>query len=346
MSRHDVVHVAPGLSAASTIRQALNLTAPSTLVALDDCLSVGLLQAFESIAQWRTLRDGYWTGLSMEPERSPGTNERSPFDLVDRVGVLSNCDSIVLWIGTGLAEQLLLVWFLELLRIVAVDPSRLQVIQYARLGSQRAEVIGIGELNADLLRAHPPAQRLDPAAIAELHAAWSAITSPDPAALLSFLASNPGCLPFLTRDLRFLLDRYPDHRSGLSLWDRLLLERVAEKGPRAVRVIGYTMGHDFYRADWVGDLYLFARLRRMGASDLAHPLLSLNSSTASMRETTVELTDAGRAVLNGEANAVRLNGIDDWVAGVHLDSRADRVWFNRDGILVPKMHSVEKTGPQ
>ena len=46
------------------------------------------------------------------------------------------------------------------------------------------------------------------------------------------------------------------------------------------------------------------------------------------------ITDAGRAVLNGEANAVALNGIDDWVAGVHLDSKAGRVWFHRDGELV------------
>src|SRR5580765_2811248 len=117
MSRHDVVHVAPGLSAASTIRQALNLNAPSAVVALDDCLSVGPLQAFESIAQWRTLRYGYWTGLSVESEPSPGTYERSAFDLIDHVGVLSDCDSIVLWIGTGLAEQLLLVWILQLLRV-------------------------------------------------------------------------------------------------------------------------------------------------------------------------------------------------------------------------------------
>src|SRR5262249_53555218 len=251
------------------------------------------------------------------------------------VDALNNCDAIVLWTGTGLAEQLFLAWILQFLRMEAVDPSRLQVIQYTRLGSQRAEVVGIGELNADQLRAHPPAQPLDPAATTELHAAWLAITSPDPTALLTFLGNSPNCLPFLARDLRFLLDHYPDHRSGLSLWDRLLLERIAEKGPRAVRVIGYTMGHDFYRADHVGDVYLFARLRRMGAPDLAHPLLTLNSSTAPMRETMVELTATGRAVLNGEINAVHLNGINDWIGGVHLDSCAGGVWFNRDGTLVP-----------
>jgi len=42
-------------------------------------------------------------------------------------------------------------------------------------------------------------------------------------------------------------------------------------------------------------------------------------------------------MLNGEANAVHLNGVDDWIAGVHLESRAGRVWFSRDGTLISEI---------
>jgi hypothetical protein len=35
-------------------------------------------------------------------------------------------------------------------------------------------------------------------------------------------------------------------------------------------------------------------------------------------ERTVALTDAGRAVLEGREDRVRLNGIDRWLGGVHL----------------------------
>lgn len=94
------------------------------------------------------------------------------------------------------------------------------------------------------------------------------------------------------------------------------------------------MAHDWTQPDWPGDVYLYSRLQRLGSPNSAHPLVSLNAPNRPMRETTVEITEAGRAVLNGEANAVTLNGIDDWVAGVHLDSKADRVWFRRDGELV------------
>jgi hypothetical protein len=33
---------------------------------------------------------------------------------------------------------------------------------------------------------------------------------------------------------------------------------------------------------------------------------------------------------------VEWNGIDDWVAGVRLDSRNGRVWFHREQTLVPE----------
>ena len=47
-------------------------------------------------------------------------------------------------------------------------------------------------------------------------------------------------------------------------------------------------------------------------------------------------TDAGESVLAGHANAVELNGIDDWVLGVHLDSENGSVWYRKDGALVPR----------
>ncbi len=49
-----------------------------------------------------------------------------------------------------------------------------------------------------------------------------------------------------------------------------------------------------------------------------------------VRDYSVSLTDAGIAALAGNANFVELNGIDDWIGGVHLDSNTGNVWF-RDG---------------
>ena len=87
--------------------------------------------------------------------------------------------------------------------------------------------------------------------------------------------------------------------------------------------------------DWVGDAYLFTRLRSLADPSLSQPLISLTGNSANMRETNVSLTATGKDVLEGKVNSVALNGIDDWVGGIHLDSAAGEVWFQRKGFLVP-----------
>ena len=93
------------------------------------------------------------------------------------------------------------------------------------------------------------------------------------------------------------------------------------------------MVHDMDFPEWMGDTYLFQRLRRLGDITLQKPLLTLSGDTKRLRETEVRLTQYGEAVLAGKGNAVEWNGIDDWVAGVHLNSRHGRVWFRKEQTL-------------
>jgi hypothetical protein len=79
---------------------------------------------------------------------------------------------------------------------------------------------------------------------------------------------------------------------------------------------------------------VISRLRRLGAPDIAQPLVRLSGDPTSIRDCEVALTHAGELVLNARANAIELNGIDDWVLGAHLDSKQGRVWYRKDGALV------------
>jgi hypothetical protein len=110
---------------------------------------------------------------------------------------------------------------------------------------------------------------------------------------------------------------------------------VRDEGPRATHVVGYTMAHDMDFPEWMADGYLFQRLHRLGDSALTRPLLTLSGDTKQLRGTEVRLTQHGEAILAGKGNAVEWNGIDEWVAGVHLDSRNGRVWFHTEQTLVP-----------
>ncbi len=122
--------------------------------------------------------------------------------------------------------------------------------------------------------------------------------------------------------------------SGLNHLQMQLLRLVDEKGPTAVKVIGFTMIRTIDWLDWVGDAQLFAWLKRLGEPSLPHPLISFTGNEADMREAEVHLTDIGKRSWRENSNFVRLNGIDDWVGGIHLESVAERVWFQRNGIIV------------
>jgi len=67
-------------------------------------------------------------------------------------------------------------------------------------------------------------------------------------------------------------------------------------------------------------IHRYSRLRGLAGSNLAHPLVTMCGDPHDMSNCEVVLTDAGESVLADQANAVELNGIDDWILGVHLHS--------------------------
>jgi hypothetical protein len=101
-----------------------------------------------------------------------------------------------------------------------------------------------------------------------------------------------------------------------------------------MRVVGCTMAHDFPFPDQAGDAYLIQRFRRLADRTLPRPLLTLSDDNQWLRGSDVHLTQDADDVLAERANAVEWNGIDDWVGGVHLDSRSGHVWFRKDQTLV------------
>jgi hypothetical protein len=177
------VHIAPNDPVAGSMKQALGLERRTLFVNVDN-LSCGPLPLLGSLEEWQRIRTQYW--------RSVYTDERdfdleSEFDPLRDVDALRNSESIVLWVGTGTADQLLLAWTVQVLRSFAVPLSRLQVIQFGREPTRGFEVVSLGVLNPDQIRAHPAAARLTAENIAEIDTAWGAVTATNPEPLLAFL---------------------------------------------------------------------------------------------------------------------------------------------------------------
>jgi len=326
--KRNTIHIAPGYTSGGCIKRVKGIGRDSCFINVDE-LSNGPLVRFQALDAWLRVRNQHWRQMQTDP-RVTEIDYLSSGDIITGLDALRTADEIILWLGTSTDEQLLLTWMVQFLRVVGIDLDRLCVIQFDHVAVNWQRFVTVGVLNLEQLRAHPKVVQLTSEEIAEIDAAWSAVTSPNPLELTGFLADARRSLPFLKWSLRSLIFRYPDLNSGLNRWDMQLLRYVRSEGPKVARVVGHTMAHEMDFPEWLGDLYLFHRLRRLGNQHLAHPFVVLSGSMERMGEARVELTESGSQALEGGANFVELNGIDDWVGGVHLNSRTGNVWY-RDG---------------
>jgi hypothetical protein len=320
------IHIVWGVAAAGTVKLALGQRNDS-VVALPDTLATGPLTNFSSLDAWANSRLSFLRDDLLYEDITVD-------EVVPDLTALTSSRFITVWLGTGAADQLALAWLCTLMRVMALDLARLRVIQFPpHFINGRCHTL-LGALNPDQVRRHPSAVQLSRPELATLDEAWAAVTADTPEALVHFTRSSNAPLPILRRALEELLSRYPDVDSGLSRWDSILLRSAETYGPKAVHVIARTMAAGDWDNEPVGDIWLYWRLRRLASSSLPHPLLDLSGDPFDIRTVKVRLTNAGHAVMRSETTALRLNGIEDHIGGVHLSSKLDRVWVNDKGSLI------------
>lgn len=237
-------------------------------------------------------------------------------------------DEVVLWFEHDLYDQLQLIQILDRFHRWCLGKTRLSIVQTDQY---------LGLLSSEELPAlFDGRQPLTHDRLALGHAAWTAFCSPDPHPLAILLQENTSCLPFLGSAISRHLEQFPDVFSGLSLTEKLTLEAIADGPVSLEQTFRYHQEHEIARfmGDWSFAWYI-ERLSRA-----LHPLLSSPDGTpiiwnnqqgtpASWWGQTIEITDAGREVLNGLADHIQLNGIDRWLGGVHLQGN-QAVWrWNR-----------------
>ena len=329
MSRSEV-HIVLGDSAGGVLLRAIDCGRESILVQHDP-LSVGPLRRHDSLEDFQALREKFWQRIYGGPPLFDGAN-----DLLSNARGLGDWDAITVWVGAGAADQFTVPCVVHLLRLIDAPIPKLSVVQFERLPPKNFYIAGLGVLSPDKVKTHGQRRQLFEHEVAEIEAIWSALTSPVPDDLLRSIDQYPTGVPLLRRALRTVVDGYPDISSGLSHWDEELLNSVRTKGPSAVSTIGDVLAssYDMDYPDTVGDIYLFGRLRQLADRNLALPAVVIEGDQSSLRGCEVRLTDAGEAFLDGRMNFIEANGIDDWVAGVHLDSQKSDLWFRHGKTLM------------
>jgi hypothetical protein len=314
-----------------------------------DHLSCGPLQPLQSPEQWRKMREVFWSRhAAIPPEQQPLSADRYLLGGLDR---LLAADVVTVWLGAGLSDQLFSIWFVQLAELVGFDLTRLRVVDVGRDPAAGGGHLSVGALEPEAIAAYPPGQPLPASTIGEMKAAWSALAAPDPTPLLALLATGLHERRELDRALRCLLARFPDARTGLTRWEDELLRSVLAHGPRGDLImedLHARAGDDPdqpYLYELVGRLYRMAAPRSRQpavtiAPRAAHPCeIRLAPDGAEIIDppfdAEVRITPVGEQVLAGNKQMVELNGIDDWVGGIHLDASAGRVWYRSGDSLRP-----------
>jgi len=228
-------------------------------------------------------------------------------------------DEIVLWCEHDLFCQIHLIHLLNWFAQSKLGQTKLSLICIDNFPGIE-DFRGLGQLNEAQLASLFP-QRLGISS-AQLHLgskAWQAYSSPDASQIESLLAQDTTPLPFLKSALFKHLERFPSVRNGLGRDAELCLELVAD-GQAEFKALFPAFGkrEPLYG---FGDAQVFLELKRLTKGP--HPLLIMKDEaspkdSAQLSGSSFRITDHGQAVLNDDEDFVRLNGIDLWLGGVHL----------------------------
>lgn len=315
-------HILPNDLAAQTISDEFGIS-PDRMLVDTDVLCCGPLMELTDPEQWDRLRNAYWMTVDPVALRGPSLLEQM-VTLLDR---LEQAESIHLWLGPAVAESLLTGFVLEALDVLGIGTGRLKLIDLEPVFDAVGDRFPIDALRGDMLRVAGPWREMDKATQACYRQIWRAATAPTPELLIAFSRDDTPWPEPLKDAIRSWLAWYPSAKSGLGFWDEMLLTNSSTSPVTVAHTIEGCLRRAVGLGCIPGDDWLFHRLRRMADSGLAWPLLEMTGDGQSTRHSLTRLTDAGIDVLNGEDNAIVLNGIEDRIGGVRLDLDRDRLWF-------------------
>ncbi|HET7715132.1 MAG TPA: hypothetical protein VFK86_05855 [Bauldia sp.] len=235
-------------------------------------------------------------------------------------------DMIELWFEHDLYDQLQLIQILSFFADVDRRAGVLLVQANDFLGQQSADSI---------LRFR---QRARPVTEDDLDTAdllWADLSMPTPESTVRRLEEPMDHLPFIGPAIQRFLEELPSPRNGLGRTEATALSGLTE-GPRsAIDLFRLTIAAE--EAAFMGDMSFFRMLHDL--ADAETPLISgLDRPTSTANEGVrygrpLSLTETGRAVLAGDADHVRLNGIDRWWGGTRLKGRT--TWrYDRDQLTL------------
>jgi hypothetical protein len=227
---------------------------------------------------------------------------------------------VALWFEHDLFDQLLLVRTLDMLDRLR-GPARPAHVSLICVNTF------LGHLSAAELRGLWPTRApVTGVQYAIARRTWHAFRQRQPSPLLQLHhewrddCDRSAPMPFLADAIERWFEEFPSTTNGLSRTAHAVLELLGEGAlpPAAL----FQRSQALEERIFLGDTSFFLIVRTL--RDARVPLVAMpdnRSAEPAVRDdeaAPISITDAGRAVLRGALDAVRLNGLDVWRGGLHL----------------------------
>ena len=324
------LHLVNGDSAAGAL-VASGLARPPQVLVLHDVLSCGRLAPLAKAPDdpaWLRSREDYWRAV-WSSARSLGLVERAfpafydkPRNIYTAREALLEADRVILYGAAGLSDRLHQALMLAWLKGLGVSAARCW-LAFCEGAGDDSPPRGLAHRTPAQLAAELNPAPATPAQGQLLAQFLEGYTGDDPQVLDALRQSAPAWLaPALTA----WFHRWPGPL-GLDAWDERLLRVIAAGADRLPRVLGGVLNAHAGDPDPVGDLVLAHRLQRLASQERALVTLAPNREASP----SVHLSEAGRAVLRGEAIA---RPSEDWIGGIPIAGEAAAPFQRKGDALV------------
>jgi len=311
-----MLHILNGSSIEEPLKQS---SIEGEFFSFRDALIAGPVLSGLDESEWRRLRAAHLSS-SYGVESDKCDKELS--EQTQALQSFSQHEEVVMWFEHDLFCQLNLLYLLDWFAHVDLAQTKLSLVNIGKFPG-KPDFRGLGELSeTELASLFPQRQAVSFAQLEIASDAWRAFASPDPTSLENILQADTSSFLFLREALEAHLRRFPNTKNGLGEIENKSLELV-ENGREQFG----DLFSEFVAAESIyglGDTQVWLTLIKL--SNASHPLLITNNESPQVTANAVfKITEAGKAVLNGESDFVTLNGIDQWLGGVHLQGN-DRLW--------------------
>ncbi|MEP7340946.1 MAG: DUF1835 domain-containing protein, partial [Acidobacteriota bacterium] len=306
-----MLHIHNGDSTANTMREA---GFPGEHFAFREALATGPTPQCLSTDGWIAVRAAY---LAEQVKLDTARIKQELAALDATLATIANHEEVILWFEHDLFCQINLVYLLDRFARQETLPSRLSLICIGEFPGV-ADFRGLGQLTAEQMASlFDTRHTVTEAELSLGQRAWADYCSPNPHDIEALLGADASALPFLDGALRQHLARFPSVRNGLGHAENKLLGFIAEGVSNAG-----SLCPAFFNAEpayGLGDSQIRRDLLRM--AEAAQPLIRFDGFDGSARTNSwlkakCDITETGQRVLAGQADFVRLNGIDLWLGGV------------------------------